>query len=241
MLAFNHLGKLGRLGNQMFQYAALRGISANRGYDFAIPPSVFRNTWADHQLLEVFDLPHLPRSNIKYLSNGRAPIAREKHFEFDEILFTQCPDESSLLGFFQSEKYFQCISQSIREDFTFRPHIKDPCEHMMNEVGDAISLHVRRTDYTTNTNHTALGIEYYEKALQFFPSDAAVIIFTDDHEWCQEQELFAPSRYIITEKNPNSVDMCLMSLCKGHIIANSSFSWWGAWLSSSDDVVTPKA
>lgn len=239
MLAFNHLGKLGRLGNQMFQYAALRGISANRGYDFGIPPSAFSHVWLEHQLFEVFDLPHLPRRNIKNLDNGHAPIAKERHFEFDELLFMQCPNEVSLWGFFQSEKYFQHIGQSIREDFTFRSHIKEPCEHMMDEVGDAISLHVRRTDYTTDPNHTALSIKYYEKALSYFPSDATVIIFTDDHEWCQEQELFAPDRFMIAEKNPNSVDMCLMSLCKGHIIANSSFSWWGAWLSGSDDVVAP--
>ncbi len=239
MLAFNHLGKLGRLGNQMFQYASLRGIAANRGYDFGVAPSAFSDLWQEHQLFEVFELPNLQRNNIKYLDGGYAPIAKEKHFEFDELLFMQCPNDVSLWGFFQSEKYFQNIADSIREDFTFRSHILEPCRDMMMGVGDAVSLHVRRTDYTTDPNHTALSIKYYEKALSHFPEDATVIIFTDDQEWCQQQELFAPDRFMIAEKNPNSVDMCLMTLCKGHIIANSSFSWWGAWLSQSNKVVAP--
>lgn len=237
MLAFNHLGKLGRLGNQMFQYASLRGIAANRGYDFGIPPSAFSDVWQEHQLFEVFELPHLNRGNVKFLDNGYAPVAKEKGFEFDQLLFNQCPNDISIMGYFQSEKYFNHISESICEDFTFRSHILNPCLEMMGDVGDAISLHVRRTDYTTNANHTALSVKYYEKALKEFPKNSTVIIFTDDVEWCQNQELFAPDRFMIAENNPNSVDMCLMSLCKGHIIANSSFSWWGAWLSKSDNVI----
>lgn len=239
MLAFNHLGRLGRLGNQMFQYASLRGIAARRGYDFGIPPSAFSDIWLEHQLFEVFELPHLNPKNIKLLDNGYAPVAKERSFEFDELLFNQCPNDITILGYFQSEKYFNHIADSIREDFTFRSHILGPCQEMMSGVGDAVSLHVRRTDYTTNPNHTALSIKYYEKALEQFPKDSTVIIFTDDVEWCQQQELFAPDRFMIAEDNPNSVDMCLMSLCKGHIIANSSFSWWGAWLSKSQKVVAP--
>ena len=155
------------------------------------------------------------------------------------MLFNQCPNDISIMGYVQSEKYFSHIAESIREDFTFRSHILSPCLEMMDGVGDAISLHVRRTDYTTNPNHTALSVKYYEKALKEFPEDTTVIIFTDDVKWCQNQELFAPDRFMIAENNPNSVDMCLMSLCKGHIIANSSFSWWGAWLAKSKKVIAP--
>lgn len=107
MLAFNHIGKLGRLGNQMFQYASLRGIAANRGYDFGIPPSNFSDVWSDHQLFEVFELPHLPKNNIKLLDRGHSPVAREVSFTFDPFIYNQCPNEISILGFFQSEKYFE--------------------------------------------------------------------------------------------------------------------------------------
>ena len=120
MLAFNHIGHLGRLGNQMFQYASLRGIAARRGYDFGIPDSNFSDEWRTHQLFEVFDLIHLPKQNIRFLDGGHAPVASEKHFHFDQEFFDQCPNEVSIFGFFQSEKYFKHIEESIREDFTFR-------------------------------------------------------------------------------------------------------------------------
>ena len=86
MLAFNHIGHLGRLGNQMFQYASLRGIAARRGYDFGIPDSNFSDEWRTHQLFEVFDLVHLPKQNIRFLDGGNAPVASEKHFHFDQQL-----------------------------------------------------------------------------------------------------------------------------------------------------------
>jgi hypothetical protein len=149
MLAFNHLGQLGRLGNQMFQYASLRGIAARRGYDFGIPPSDFNNEWSSHQLFEVFDLPFLPKQNIKYLDMGQAPVVQEKHFHFDEVLLNQCPNDVSLLGYFQSEKYFKHIEDSIKEDFTFRSHILEPCKEIFESFDNPVSLHVRRTDYLT--------------------------------------------------------------------------------------------
>ena len=239
MLAFNHIGKLGRLGNQMFQYASLRGIAANRGYDFGIPPSNFKDVWTDHQLFEVFELPHLPRNNIKFLDRGHAPIAREVSFTFDPFIYNQCPNEISIFGFFQSEKYFEKISDSIKEDFTFRSHILEPCRDMISGLDKPISLHVRRTDYTTNPNHTALDLEYYEEALKQFDDNQTVIIFSDDPEWCQQQELFSSDRFLVSENDDNAMDMCLMSLCSGHIIANSSFSWWGAWLADSKKVIAP--
>ena len=240
MLAFNHLGNLGRLGNQMFQYASLRGIADNRGYDFGIPPSKFENVWNDHQLFDVFELVNLPKSNIKLLDSGYAPIAKERHFEFDEFLYNQCPNEVTLFGFFQTEKYFQKIRSSILEDFTFRQHILEPCKEMIENVKNPISLHVRRTDYLTNPNHVSLPLNYYEVALKEFESDRPVIVFSDEPKWCSEQELFSSDRFMISESNNNAVDMCLMSLCSSHIIANSSFSWWGAWLSNSDKVIAPK-
>ena len=151
MLAVNYLGQLGRLANQMFQYASLRGIAAARGYDFGIPPSDFKDEWTNHQLLEVFELSNLPEKNIKYLDGGFAPVVNEKHFEFDEALFNQCPNEVSLFGFFQSEKYFKHIKDSLKEDFTFRDHILEPCTEIAESFENPVALHVRRTDYLTNS------------------------------------------------------------------------------------------
>jgi len=240
MLAFNHIGKLGRLGNQMFQYASLRGIAANRGYDFGIPPSDFSDIWSDHQLFDVFELPHLPRNNLRLLDRGHAPVAGEVSFTFDPFIFNQCPNEISLMGFFQSEKYFEKISDSIREDFTFHNHIIEPCIEMVSDLDNPVALHIRRTDYLTDNNHTTLNLDYYETALKQFDSDRQVIVFSDEPDWCNDQEIFSEDRFLISESNDNAVDMCLMSLCGGHIIANSSFSWWGSWLArESEKVIAP--
>jgi hypothetical protein len=239
MLAFNHLGHLGRLGNQMFQYASLRGIAARRGYDFGIPPSKFEDEWRSHQLFEVFDLPNLSRSNIKYLDGGNAPVAQERFFHFDQLLFDQCPNDVSLFGFFQSEKYFKHIENSILEDFTFRDHILEPCKEIAEGFDNPVSLHVRRTDYLTNSaNHHNLDLIYYEEALKHFDG-RQVIVFSDDPEWCQEQELFSDDRFLVSESGDNTIDLCLMTLCTDHIVANSSFSWWGAWLAKSEKVIAP--
>jgi hypothetical protein len=244
MLAFNHLGQLGRLGNQMFQYASLRGIARNRGYDFCIPNHnhIIQDPYGFQMKIEIFypfEMSGVKPQNIKILDRGYAPVVEEKYFHFDEILFNMCPNEVSLAGFFQTEKYFSNIEQEIREDFTFKRQILEPCKEMMSEVEEAISLHIRRTDYLQNPNHTALELSYYEKGLDQFDKDLPVIVFSDDIEWCGKQDLFSDDRFMISESQDPYVDLCLMSLCKKHIIANSSFSWWGAWLSKSNDVISP--
>ena len=198
MLAFNHLGQLGRLGNQMFQYASLSGIAASRGYDFGIPPSKFEDEWRSHQLFEVFELTNLPKQNIKYLDVGNAPVVQERFFHFDEALLNQCPNDVSLWGFFQSEKYFKHIENNIREDFTFREHILEPCKEIVENFDNPVSLHVRRTDYLTNSaNHNNLDIDYYEKALEHF-ENRQIIVFSDDPDWCKKQKLFSDDRFLIS-------------------------------------------
>jgi len=244
MLAFNYLGQLGRLGNQMFQYASLKGIARNRGCDYCIPNhnQVIKDPYGFDMKIELFypfKMSGVSPRNIKLLDRGYAPVAEEKHFHFDEILFNMCPDEISLAGYFQSEKYFKHIEDEIRADFSFKDEILEPCKEMVGSIGEVISLHVRRTDYLTNPNHTILGLDYYEQALNKFYDTSSVFVFSDDPEWCKEQELFSGDRFMISESGDQYVDLCLMSLCKQHIIANSSYSWWGAWLSGSDNVVAP--
>lgn len=234
MLAFNHLGQLGRFGNQMFQYASLKGIARNRGLNYCIP-----NNLDSIELFRPFKLETIRSENIGLLDNGYAPVAEEKYFHFDEIFFNMCPGEISIFGFFQSEKYFKHIENEIRLDFSFKDEIFQPCKEMVTSIGDAISLHIRRTDYLNNVNHKVLDLDYYIRALSEFDNDLPVLIFSDDVNWCNEQELFSDDRFLISESENHYTDMCLMSLCNKHIIANSSFSWWGAWLSNSNDVIAP--
>ena len=241
MIGFNALGRMGRLGNQMFQYAALKGIARNIGVDITIPyyQDAVNGGIGNMLRTELFDSFDL-RVNIGLLNNGHAPVVQEKHFHFDEELFRMCPDHVDIRGYFQTEKYFKHIEGEIREDFTFKDEILDPCKAMISGVDNPIALHVRRTDYVTNSaNHPPCTLEYYEEALKNFDDDRNVIVFSDDPAWCNEQDLFAGDRFLISENEDNRVDLCLMTLCSDFIIANSSFSWWGAWLANCGKVIAP--
>jgi len=243
MIGFNALGRMGRLANQMFQYASLKGIAKNIGADICIPnhTQAVDDGIGNKLRTELFDSFDL-RVNVGLLNNGHAPVVNERFFHFDEELFTLCPDHVDLRGYFQTEKYFKHIESEIREDFTFKDEILSPCKEMIESVENPLALHVRRTDYVTNsTNHPPCTLEYYKAALEHFESDRNVIVFSDDPSWCQKQELFSDDRFLISENTDNRVDLCLMSLCNDFIIANSSYSWWGAWLSSNKNkkVIAP--
>ena len=261
MIGFDHIGTMGRLGNQMFQYAALKGIAAHRGYEYTIPPENPRIQIDNYGLIEAFELSD--NKKIGWL-NTQYDIIAEKHFHFDEDLFNTFPDGSGLYGFFQSEKYFKHIEDEIREDFTFKKEWLEPCEGFRKDLGDeVIFLHVRRGDpnladkrgfkwaYTQcSSQHPPQPLEYYEKALKEFDDDMPVVVFSDSIDWVKKQDLFKPDRFMISEQTDKFsdgalvpyIDLCLMTLCDHAIIANSSMSWWGAWLIQNEykKVVAPK-
>jgi hypothetical protein len=228
MIGFNHLGRHGRLGNQMFQYAGLMGIADHNDYEFAIPPSNFQDPWNDHQLFEAFKLTSLV--NIKFVDG---PYVQEKTFSFDEDLFNTIPDNHNVFGYLQTAKYFYHIQSEVRENFKFKNDILGPCEDMIQSVENPIALHVRRGDYISNSdNHPPCPKEYYDEALKKFDNNRNVIVFSDDPEWCSRE--FTEDRFLISEGGDNLADLCMMSLCEDFIIANSSFSWWGSWLSENE-------
>jgi len=234
MIGFNNLGRYGRLGNQMFQYAGIKGISAKHNYEWTIPHSDFKHPYYDHQLFQIFKL-----SSLKTIQNVPEdyPLIVESLEGFDDRLFNCCPDNINLLGYFQNEKYFKHIENEIRNDFEFKDSIFQKCNNIIEKLGKRISLHIRRNDYLLTQDE--LSMNYYYEALQHFDEEDKVIIFTDDIKWCNEQELFQSDRFFISPITNNYIDLCLMTLCSGHIVANSSFSWWGAWLSNSKKVVSP--
>ena len=243
MIGFNALGRMGRLCNQMFQYAALRGLSSKIGAETCIP--YYQNAVDDGigNMLrtELFDSFNL-KTKTGLLNNGHAPVVKERFFHFDQELFDHCPDHVSLQGYFQTEKYFKHIEHQIRSEFTFVDDILEPCKEMIRSIDNPIALHIRRGDYIINSeNHFNLPIIYYESALKHFDDNRNVIVFSDDSKWCHEQSLFSDDRFIISDNDDNRVDLCLMSLCNDFIIANSTYSWWGAWLSSNKNkkVIAP--
>ena len=243
MISFNNLGNLGRLANQMFQYASLKGIARNRGYDFCIPPSELfgqRDPLVKKDTLNIYDVFGVQKNNtIQTLAN---PVLQERTHEFDEELFRSCPDNVDLFGYYQSPKYFDHIKDEIKSDFSFSQEVEALCSEMFESIQDGkkvIALHIRRTDYTVNPNHPVQSMEYYELALKHFDENDKILVFSDDPKWCQEQEIFADDAIMISEGNDADIDLCLMSKCNYHIIANSSFSWWGAWLADSEQIIAP--
>ena len=182
-------------------------------------------------------------ANVKNKGYQKTDIfVKEKGFEFDNELFN-CKDSNfDIWGFFQSEKYFIEIRNQILEDFQFKNNVSAKTKKIFEQLNDPVSLHVRRGDYVTQPDWNPLSLRYYEKALSCFDENKQVVIFSDDVSWCKNQNIFKKTNIIFADKFTKSkdiLDLALMTLCNYHIIANSSFSWWGAWLSSQEKVLAP--
>ena len=246
MIGINYLGKrYERLANQMFQYAAVKGISKNRGFQYCIPPSNYKggsDEWTEHQLFNTFELKSLNELQVQFIDMEQHPYTKtESHYHFDEDLFNNCPDWLSLVGFFQSEKYFLNVRDELLEDFTFKDGLDGIAQDAIKNIENPIALHIRRTDYAKYGHHPIQPISYYQEALEHFDKDRNVIIFSDDPLWCHDEGTFADDRFLISE-NDHLLDLAMMRLCSDFIIANSSFSWWGAWMSTNENkkVIAPK-
>ena len=253
MIGYDRLGTNGRLGNQMFQYASLRGIAANNNLEFCITPEDTPN-YANYGLFECFKLPNVKHTGlIGQAPTGFAPTPGsldEPGFEFDEQLFNNCPDNVNIDGYRQTEKYFKHIEESIREDYQFNDEIYAPCKEYMDQFnGEIALLHIRRGDNIGRPDWYPIPVvEHYEYLLDKYFENKPILICSDDLDWVKEQELFKDDRFHLSETRvyyPDTVlngkgemetslvpyyDLCMMTLCNGGIIANSSLSWWGAWL-----------
>jgi hypothetical protein len=252
MISYNRLGSNGRLGNQMFQYAALRGIAALRGWTWYIPPA---DTYGDsnYGLFDCFEMSSVTPKNFKITDYS---WKKPRFFNYDKFFCEKVEGPVNLHDYFQTEKYFKNIEKRILKDFTFKKNILEPCQEIVSQYENPIFIHVRRGDYVNQPdNHPVCPLSYYEKALKEFPEDVPVFVFSDDLDWCREH--FTDDRFLISDGNMKYqhtsdtndgrvqswvpyYDLCMMSLCSGAIIANSSMSWWGAWLQEDrGKVVTP--
>ena len=241
MIGFNYLGKLGQLGNQMFQYAAVLGAAEMAGTESCIPHhhEVLHDGLGNKLRIELFDAFKIKPSRVGYVVTDRN--YQEKDFTFDDHLLHLDPDhDTCLVGFFQTPKYFNHIKDRIKEEFTFHDDVIKDCQEILECFDNPIALHIRRGDYLINSaNHHNLNIKYYERALKEFDSDRQVIIFSDDPEWCMKHPLFDGDRFIVSEGNGPYHDLFLMTKCNDFIIANSTYSWWGAWLADRGKVIAP--
>lgn len=265
---------IGGLGNQMFQYAAARALALARGLPLRLDVSGF-DGYGLHQgfeLQRVFccDVQLATAEDVRKMLGWRAaPVVRrilarpslaalrgkafivEPHFHYWPGI-RDVPAGSYLLGYWQSEKYFEDAAAQIRTDFTFRLPMSEVNTAWAERIGRcaAVSLHVRRGDYVSNARtHAAHGVcslDYYRAAVRHVAGrvkSPEFFVFSDDIDWARDNlDIGHPCHYIDHNRGVESYnDMRLMSLCRHHILANSSFSWWGAWLNPRTDklVVAP--
>ncbi|UWR90359.1 alpha-1,2-fucosyltransferase [Phaeobacter inhibens] len=248
----------GRLGNQMFQYAAGRALADRLGVSLTLD-SRGAELRGEGVLTRVFDLD-LATPDILPPLRQRAPLGyalwrglgqhlgtgpklrREVGLGYNPD-FVDWSDNSYLHGYWQSERYFAQSAERIRRDFTFPEYSNQQNAEMAARIGEtnAISLHVRRGDYLTLAAHVLCDQAYYEAALaqvlDGLEGQPTVYVFSDDPQWAKEN-LPLPCDKVVVDFNGADTDyedMRLMSLCKHNIIGNSSFSWWAAWLNQTPD------
>jgi len=229
MVTCTRLGR-SRLGNQMFQYAMLRGIAAKRGFEVALPSGRHISLWKFNLISE--------RRNGKH-SACHVYSEKEFSFSFNPIVFEQ-PDDTDFDGFFQSEKYFKHIESEIRSTFVFSK--QDIAEvYANNGLKDnrpLVGVHVRQGDYINHPRFAQLGVGYFQNAMSLFPN-ATFVVISNGMPWCQ-QNIKGDQIKFFQGSSP-FVDMAAMTICDHNIISNSTFGWWGAWLnpSPSKRVVRP--
>ncbi len=235
MITNNLIGKGGRLGNQMFQYATLLGLKYKKNYNIVLEEETIKTS----MLYEVFNLQDClfdSETNIKYNSTYL-----ENCHCFDPNVI-EVRDNTNLMGYFQTEKYFEHCKNEVRKEFTFKKEVKERVKAFLEPYRkhNLVSVHVRRTDYLSLEHvHGPFSIRYYEDAMNRFNNPETYFVITsDDVSWCKENFRL---ENIIYSNNNMEFDLCVQSECNHHIISNSTFSWWGAWLgfNSKKQIIAP--
>jgi hypothetical protein len=211
------LGKLGRLGNQLFQVAAAIGLAARQ-----------RGT-----LL----LPHWPMAASfagPFVQRRERAIPRTAEWIEPSYHYVEIPKArgTDLVGYFQSERYFEDCAPLVRTLFRPEETIAQRVDAIMNDLnerGALCSLHVRRGDYVNHPTYVSLFENgYYERALRLFPSDTLFVVCSDDLDFCRHH--FRDKNTVFINDSSATINLHVMARCSAHIIANSTFSWWSAWL-----------
>ncbi|MHB8381774.1 MAG: alpha-1,2-fucosyltransferase [Candidatus Binataceae bacterium] len=218
LVTFRFLGHLGRLGNQLFQIAAAIGVARKNSCPFILPEWDYARHFAN---------PYPSTS-----ARPRTRRLREQAFNYQNIVIDR-PTE--LYGYFQSERYFQHCADEIRGYLQPHPALAAMLEDHFRDLlaRNTCSVHVRRGDYVGHPDFVDLSAtDYYARAFAQFGPDTTFVVFSDDPQWCRAR--FGAERFIYIEALSDIEDLFLMSLCRDHIIANSSMSWWGAWRPSRE-------
>lgn len=257
---------IGGLGNQMFQYAYAK-VLEQKGHEVKIDISAFDmyKLHGGYQLdrYNISLQASLVEENERYYSTmllskilqklkiSNSKLIKEKSLLFDNNLL-DVKDENYIIGYFQCEKYFKNIRNILLKEFIIKQEPSNYTKEIKQKIKksqNSCSLHIRRGDFLNEKNsniHGVCTLEYYENAIKYLEKEEKAInyfIFSDDIEWVKDNLKLENATYIESEeKRIPHEDIYLMSLCMHNIIANSSFSWWGAWLNENINkiVIGPK-
>lgn len=241
----------GGLGNQMFQYAAGYALAQRLGTSLIIDPTaVDLDGKREYQLgalnieATIAQARAAPTRMTRLLRRLRGP--RREYFDPGSAFaatFFSLPDGVALTGYFQSWRYFDHVDTAIRRHFTLRSPLSQRGTMLADEIASkplAVSLHVRRGDYFSPGSigvHNSVGLPYYERAIAvlrgLLGADPHFFLFSDDPAWVRNNISGLGAHTVVEGQHAAPwEDLALMALCQHHIIANSSFSWWGAWLNA---------
>lgn len=227
-----------QLGSQMFQYAGLCAISKRLGFDIAFIKE-FINLERGIKLFDAFDL----NPTLFSMRDLNFNVYELKEIECDNDVFSIDPKQNwDIRGWFHMYHYFDRFREDIKQVFSFKDGIKDLAAKNIDKVRDGedypiASIHFRRGDYLAVASLN-LSFDYYNAALQKMASlhpYFKLLVFSDDIQWCKEN--ISGDNVHFSEANSNYVDMCMMTMCDHNIVANSTFSWWGAYLNHNPNKV----
>ena len=232
---------IGGLGNYLFQIAAALSYSKKYNKKLVLTTD---DSIVIHKHIDIYK--HNILNSVELIQNkdfGDFKMFNENGFNYKEI--PEIPGNIYLNGYFQSEKYFKGYSEEIRKLFSYPQDyidaIKEKYKYQLSE--NTCSIHVRRGDYLNLPNHHPVqNMNYYMKSIKQMPKDSMFLIFSDDISWCKQNFPDLPEKFKFIEGNNDHEDLLLQSLCKNNIIANSTFSWWAAWLNANVDkkIIIPK-
>lgn len=237
----------GGLGNQMFQYAIGKAISLQHNeilklditsYDKFKPHNGYRlnalninENIANPSEIKKFRL-------LSYFStlSGKQRLKEQERTIYDPEVFKY--NNVYLNGYWHNENYFKNIKNILEKEFTPKESLSiDAKNYLQTVIGsNSISVHIRRGDYLKHPNLGVLDLNYYKRAIKFFlenQQNPIFYFFSDDLNWCKENFSFVERKIFIENTLSEVEDLHLMTNCRHNIIANSTFSWWGAWLNNN--------
>jgi hypothetical protein len=233
----------GGLGNQMFQIAATYALSLKHNGEYFVN---LKDCYTPNQGTVSINYKNTIFSKVNDYENfEQFHIYQEPNFSYGELPWSK---RLLLIGSFQSEKYFIDYREEILNLFQLPDEAKQKVSEYLNNIGvnpnrKLTSIHIRRGDYLKFSQfHALCSVEYYNEAISIIKNygDSDFIFISDDIEWVKEN--FNGDGYFYSDLNDDILDLTLQTICDNNIIANSSFSWWGAWLNQSEDkkVIAPK-